>query len=133
MIANNKHKGRPMVTIAGHPIPEPSTYNATTSTTVDSGRNAKAEWIGAVIRDDIGKVEMTWRFITAEDWANIMKLFSIKHGGSFVNSVTFFCHDTNDWETRNMYVSDRVSSVFLRREDGSIRGYVNPRIALIEV
>lgn len=124
---------RALVTIAGHPIPDPSTYNSTTSTVVDSGRNAEAKWIGSVIRDSMAKIEMDWKFITAEDWSNIVKLFSEKHGGSFVNSVTFYCQDTNSWETRDMYVSDRTSSVFLRRDDGSIRGYLNPRIALIEV
>lgn len=124
---------RPLVTVAGHPIPEPSTYNATTSTAVDSGRNTKAEWIGAVIRDDMGKVECTWKFISAESWAEILALFSIKRGGSFVNSVTFFSQDTNDWETRDMYVSDRTAGMFLRRDDGSVRGYLGARLALIEV
>lgn len=124
---------RPLVTIAGHHIPDPSTYNGTTSTLVDSGRNAEGMFIGSVIRDDVGKVEMTWKYISAESWADILRLFSMKKGGSFVNSVTFYCQDSNDWETREMYVSDRTSSVFLRRDDGSIRGYLGNRLALIEV
>jgi len=124
---------RPLVTIAGHPIPAPSTYDATTSTVVDSGRNAKAEWIGAVIRDDMGKIDMSWKFISAEAWAEILALFSVKRGGSFTNSVTFFAQDSNGWETRNMYVSDRTAGMFLRRADGSIRGYLGARLALIEV
>lgn len=124
---------RHLVEIAGHPIPEPSTYNATTSTVVDSGRNTKGEFVGAVIRDDVAKIELTYKFISAENWSSILKLFSPKFGGSFVNSVTFYNQDTNAWETRDFYVSDRTSSVFLRRDDGSIRGYVNPRLALVEV
>lgn len=119
--------------IAGHPIPDPSTYNGTTSTLVDSGRNAEGKFIGSVIRDDVGKVEMTWKYISSEAWADILRLFSMKKGGSFVNSVTFYCQDSNDWETRDMYVSDRTSSVFLRRDDGTIRGYLGNRLALIEV
>lgn len=124
---------RAMVTIAGHDIPDPSKYSGTTSTVVDSGRNTQAKWIGSVIRDDMGKVDMTWNYISAEDWADILRLFSIKQGGSFTNSVTFFCQDTNSWETRTMYVSDRTADVFLRRADGSIRGYTGARLALIEV
>lgn len=124
---------RPLVTIAGHPIPDPSTYDATTSTVVDSGRNSKAEWIGSVIRDDMGKIDMSWKFISAESWAEILALFSIKRGGSFVNSITFFTQDTNTWETRDMYVSDRTAGMFLRRDDGSVRGYLGARLALIEV
>ena len=105
---------RPMVTIAGKAIPDPSTYNGTTSTLVDSGRNAEGKFIGSVIRDDVGKVEMTWKYISAEDWADILRLFSRAKGGSFVNSVTFYCQDTNNWETRDLYVSDRTAGVFLR-------------------
>lgn len=124
---------RPMVTIAGKAIPEPSKYSGTTSTVVDSARNTQAQWVGSVIRDDMGKVDMTWNYISAEDWAATLRLFSIKQGGSFTNPVTFFCQDTNSWETRTMYVSDRTADVFLRRADGSIRGYTGARLALIEV
>ena len=124
---------RPLITVAGHDIPAPSEYNATTSTFVNSARNTEGVMIGSVIRDDVAKVEMTWRYITAEDWADTLRLFSIARGGAFINSVTFYCQDTNDWETRNMYVSDRTAGIFLRREDGSIRGYIGARIALIEV
>lgn len=124
---------RPLVSIAGVDIPDPSEYNATTSTTVDSARNVQGMFVGSVVREDMAKVEMTWKFISADKWSKILKLFSKKHGGNFINSVTFFNQDTNGWETRQMYVSDRTSSIFLRNGDGTIKGYVNPRIALIEV
>ena len=124
---------RALVSIAGHDLPEPSTYSGTTSTVVDSGRNTEGVVVGAVIRDDIGKVEMSWRFITVQDWANVLKLFSIKQGGSFVNSVTFFCQDTGEWETRQMYVNDRKASIFMRNPDGSVKGYTDASLNLIEV
>lgn len=124
---------RPLCTVAGVAIPEPSKYSGTTSTVVDSARNANAVMIGTVIRDDIGKVEMSWKFITVKDWSKILKLFSIKQGGSFINSVTFFCQDTGDWETRKMYVNDRKANVFLRDKSGNIRGYTDASLNLIEV
>lgn len=124
---------RPMLSINGHNIPEPSTYNATTSDTVDGARNTEAVFIGAVIRSDMAKVDANWNYISAENWAYILKLFNPKYGGSFVNSVTFFNQVTNDWETRDMYPSDRTAGIFLRRPDGSIRGYKGARLALIEV
>lgn len=124
---------RPLLTIGGVGIPDPSTYKGTTSTVVDNERNAYAYMVGDVIRDDIGKVEASWRFIEAQAWADILKLFSIKRGGHFVNTVTFFCQDTNDWETRTMYVNDRQADIFLRRADGSIRGYTGASFHLIEV
>lgn len=124
---------RPLVSIAGYTVPDPSEYNATTSTVVDSARNVEGKMVGAVIRDDIAKVEMTWKFISAQAWADLLGLFSIARGGAFVNPVEFFCQDTNSWQKKQMYVSDRTAGVYLRNPDGSIKGYVGARIALIEV
>lgn len=123
---------RPLVSIGSFNVPEPSTYSSTTATVVDSARNAQGVQIGAVVRDGVGKVELGWNFISAEDWSRLLQKFDMKHGGSFYNDVTFFNQDTNGWETRTMYVSDRTSSIFLRGRDGSIRGYTGARIALIE-
>lgn len=124
---------RAMVSIGNFDFPEPSKYSGTTSTVVDSARNTAGYVIGAVIRDDVGKVEMSWNFITVENWASILKKFSKKHGGKFYNNVTFFCHDSGTWETREMYVSDRKASVFLRNRDGSIKGYTDASLSLVEV
>lgn len=123
----------PMVSIGSFAFPEPSTYSATTSTIVDSGRNVEGYVIGAVIRDDVAKISMTWNYISAQDWANILAQFSPARGGSFYNDVTFFLQDTNSWVTREMYVSDRQSSVFLRNKDGSIKGYTGASLSLIQV
>lgn len=123
---------RALVSIAGHDIPDPSTYAGTTATIVDAARNAAGVTIGAVIRDDVAKVSMTYKYIDAQAWADILALFSPARGGSFYNSVTFYCQDTNAWETRTMYVNDRTANVFLRRDDGSIRGYTNASLNLIQ-
>lgn len=123
----------PMVSIGSFQFPEPSTYSATTSTIVDSGRNVQGYVIGAVIRDDVAKISMTWNYISAQDWASILAQFSPARGGSFYNNVTFYLQDTNSWVTREMYVSDRVASVFLRNKDGSIKGYQNVSLSLVEV
>lgn len=124
---------RPMVSIGNFDFPEPSTYSATTSTIVDSGRNVEGVVIGAVIRDGVSKVSLSWNFISAENWASIMEKFNMAQGGSFYNDVTFFCQDTNSWVTRQMYVGDRTADIFLRNKDGSIRGYTGASLSLIEV
>ena len=123
----------PLVSIGNFSVPEPSTYSATTSTIVDSGRNVQGVVIGAVVRDDVAKVAMTWNFISAQDWADLLAQFSPARGGSFYNNVTFFCQDTNSWVTRQMYVSDRTASIFLRDSAGNIRGYTNAALSLVEV
>ncbi|OUN08342.1 hypothetical protein B5G43_02890 [Flavonifractor sp. An92] len=123
----------PLVSIGGYAVPAPSTYSATTATLVDSGRNVQGYVIGAVIRNDIAKIEMSWNFISAADWAALLSQFSPARGGSFYNDVTFFCQDSNSWETRQMYVSDRTASLYLRNEDGSVRGYTGASLSLVEV
>lgn len=125
---------RALVSIGSYDLPEPSTYSGTIATIVDSARNAKGVTVGAVIREDVAKVELTWNFIKPEDWATMLQKFSSNYSGHFYNDVTFFCDLTNSWITRKMYVSDRTNGgVFLRNPDGSIKGYTGARIALIEV
>lgn len=125
---------RAMVTVGDFDFPEPSTYKGNTATLVDSSRNVQGKMVGAVIRDDVGKVEMSWKYLTVEQWANILKCFSIARGGSFINNVTFFCQDIGDWTTRQMYVSDRNANVFRRDpETGEILGYTDVSLSLIEV
>lgn len=123
------YKMKPLVSVGGYGIPDPSTYSSTTATIVDSARNVKGYMVGAVIRQSVAKVECTWKYIKAQEWADIMSIFN----ASFINNVHFYNQDTNAWETRQMYVSDRTANIFLRRPDGSIRGFLDTRLALIEV
>ena len=123
-----------MVTVGGFAFPEPSSYKGDTATLVDSARNVQGKMVGSVIRDDVGKIEMSWNFLTVKQWADILKCFSIARGGKFINSVTFFCQDTGDWTTRQMYVSDRSANVFRRDPNtGEILGYTDVSLSLIEV
>lgn len=122
-----------LVTIAGQDIPDASTYSGTVSTIVDSGRNTEGVVIGAVVRENVGKVEQTWNFLTVQQWSSMCALFDGTRGGAFINSVEFFCPDMGGWETREMYVSDRKAGVFLRNKDGSIKGLQGCSLNLIEV
>lgn len=125
---------RALVSIGGYRFPEPSEYESNTATIVNSGRNVQGKVVGTVIRDDVAKVTLSWRFLTVSDWAKINKCFSMKHGGKFYNDVTFFNQVTGEWETRKMYVSDRNASIFRRDPiSGDVVGYVNPKLSLVEV
>lgn len=123
-----------LVTVGEFTFPEPSTYSGNTATLVDSARNAQGVTVGAVIRDDVGKVEMSWKYLTVKQWADILKCFSIARGGKFYNNVTFFCQDIGDWTTREMYVSDRKASMFRRDpKTGDVLGYTDCSLSLVEV
>lgn len=125
---------RALVTVGEFDFPEPSEYNGNTSTIVDSARNAEGKMVGAVIRDDVGKVELSWKYLTVKQWSDVLKCFRMASGGKFINNVTFFCQDIGDWTTREMYVNDRKAGMFRRDpKTGDVLGYVGCSLSLIEV
>lgn len=126
---------RPLVRIVdGYIFPEPSTYNANTSTLVDSGRNVQGKMVGSVIRDDVAKIEISWRYLTVQQWADIQKCFRQSSGGKFINFIEFFDQSAGGWVQRDMYVSDRQSGMWRRSPtNGEILGWMDCSLSLIEV
>lgn len=119
-----------LVSIGGFDFPEPSSYDAITSTIVDSARNVNGRVVGAVVRSDVAKISMSWKYLTAQQWANILTLFT----NSFYNEVRFFNQATNSYTTRTMYVSDRNASIFRRDPaTGAVMGYTGCSLSLVEV
>ena len=119
-----------LVTVAGIDLPEPSSYSGTTSTIVDSARNVSGYVVGSVVRHDVAKVELSWRYLTAEQWAGILSLFT----ENFYNSVTFFNQATAGYTTRKMYVSDRTAGMWRRNpETGEVMGFTECSLSLVEV
>jgi hypothetical protein len=119
-----------LVTIAGYELPEPSSYSANTATLVDSARNVEGYVIGAVVRPDVAKVELSWRYLTVEQWARILQLFN----RSFYNNVTFFNQSTGTYDTRQMYVGDRSAGMWRRHPlTEEVMGWVDCKMSLIEV
>ncbi len=122
-----------LVTVAGTPLKNPSTYNALTADIVDSGRNVKGYIVSDVIRADVAKIEMSWRYLTASEWAGILSLFNPKRGGAFINTVKYFDQGYNAFQTRSMYVGDRSSGIALLDIDGNVKGFSECKLSLIEV
>lgn len=119
-----------LVTIGGYELPEPSTYDAVISTIVDSARNVAGKVVGSVVRSDVAKIELSWRYLTAEQWARILSLFT----NSFYNDVRFLNQATNSYEVRTMYVSDRSASMWRRNPNsGAVMGYTGCTLSLVEV
>lgn len=119
-----------LVTVAGVALPEPSEYTGQTSTLVDSARNVSGYVVGSVIRGDVAKVELKWRYLTAQQWANVLSLFN----RSFYNDVTFFNQATADYTTRQMYVGDRSAGMWRRHPvTGEVMGWTDCSLSLVEV
>ena len=119
-----------LVSIGGFEFPEPSTYSATTSTIVDSARNVSGRVVGSVVRIDVAKVDLTWKYLTARQWATILSLFA----SSFYNDVTFYNQVTAGYTTRTMYVSDKTAGMWRRDpKTGDVMGWTNCSLSLVEV
>lgn len=118
-----------LVTVAGTALPEPSEYDAQVSTIVDSARNTAGYVIGAVVRSDVAKVSLSWRYLTVAQWASVLSLFT----DNFYNDVTFFNMTTGKFETRTMYVGDRSTKMWRRHpETGEVLGWLDCKLALVE-
>lgn len=119
-----------LVTVGGYAFPEPSTYNATTSTLVDSARNLQGVMVGSVVRSNVAKIELTWRYLTVDQWAAIIGPFN----QNFMADVRFFDQTTGKYDVRTMYCSDRTAGMWRRDpETGAVMGWTDSRISLVEV
>ena len=119
-----------LVTVAGYELPEPSEYSGNTSTIVDSARNVSGYVIGSVVRHDVAKVELSWKYLTAQQWASILSLFA----ASFYNEVTFYNQVTASYTTRTMYVSDKTAGMWRRDSaTGEVMGWTGCALSLVEV
>lgn len=127
----------------GFDVPTPSEYVGNTATVVDSARNTDGYMIGTVIRSGVAKIQLTWNFISVDDWADLLKQFEPDYGGAFARDVTFFNQTSGQLETRQMYVSDRTTNgTFLLYDEetapsqsliGLPCGYLGAKFSLIEV
>ena len=123
-----------LVSVAGYDFPEPSAYSGNTSTLVDSSRNVSGVLVGAVIRDDISKIEISWKYLTVEQWARVQQCFRQSSGGKFINKVTFFDQSVGEWVTKEMYISDRKAGLWRRDPNtGDVMGWESCSLSLIEV
>lgn len=119
-----------LVSIGSYDFPEPSSYAGTTATIVDSARNVNGRVVGSVVRNDVAKVELSWKYLTATQWATILSLFN----NSFYNDVRFYNQATASYTTRTMYVSDRTAGMWRRDpRTGEVLGWTNCTLSLVEV
>lgn len=126
-------------------------YKMTSTTIVDSSRNAKAEVVSNIIREGIRKIELNWQFLDRADFSYVAKLFedaSVGGNGAFMFYVKYFdtirnaLIDSNAdviggvTKERKFYINDRVSDTAKIKLDeltGFPIGYTNVKLSFIEV
>lgn len=119
-----------LITVNGVAWPEPSDYSANTSTLVDSGRNVQGVVVGAVVRSGVSKIEVKWKYLTAQEWASIIGPFD----SQFYVSVRFYDQSSAGYVTKQMYVSDRKAGMWRRHpKNGEILGWTGCSLSLVEV
>ena len=119
-----------LITVDGVAWPEPSEYSANTSTIVDSGRNVQGMVVGAIVRSGVSKIEVKWRYLTAQQWASVIGPFDT----NFYVSVRFYDQSSAGYVTKQMYVSDRKAGMWRRHpETGEIMGWTGCSLSLVEV
>lgn len=119
-----------LVMIGGYSLPEPSAYNATTSTIVDSARNVEGRVVGSVVRHDLAKIELSWKYLTVRQWASVLSLFT----NDFYVSVRFLNQATGNYDVRTMYCSDRTAAGWRRNPvTGDLMGWTGCSMSLVEV
>lgn len=97
----------PFITVNGVPFPWPdySSGLQTTTTLVNSGRNANGVLVGQQVGRTQSKVQLSWNILDAKVWASILQIFRT----DFAVPVTYYDQEAGDLITRQMYVSDRTA------------------------
>ena len=115
-------------------LPEPASYNTTTSTMIDSGTSVSGKMLGSIVRADVRKINMSWNYLENDEWSNINKLFKTEENvNRFINKVRFFDQTEHTWVKCDMFVSDRSAGMWRRDENGEVMGWTGCSIELTEV
>lgn len=95
------------------PYPDADSGLQTKATSVNGAFNGNNVFIGQKVGRDRGKVEMSWKFMDASTWRELLQLFE-KH---FVVNMTYY-DMSQGIITRSFYVSDRTARPAEFMEDG---------------
>lgn len=117
-----------LVSIGSTILPTPSEYTALQADVVDSGRNANGVIVSSVVRSNVAKITMSWKYLTVEQWSDILRIFK----SSFENAVTYFDQVEGTYVTKTMYISDRQGGL-AQFKNGSPVGWINCSLSLVEV
>jgi len=114
---------------ASYSLPDPTTYSAVTSMMLDGGRSVSGHLLSSTVREEVVQISLTWNYLEASIWSEINKLF--KHRN--INAVVYYDQTNDDWERRELQVSERNAGLWRRGEDGEVLGWTGCSLVLTEV
>ena len=89
------------------PTPMLGSGNMIIATNVDGSRNESGNFVGQVVGDDKLKIELSFAYMTPQQYSDFLKIWDRKQGGKFVNDFIVFDPRLNDFTTMKMYIGDR--------------------------
>lgn len=100
------------------PTPSYSSAKQTASTLVNSGRSAgNGKLFAQRVGDrDLTKIEISWKYLTASQWSNVLNKIGEGDEGFYVY-IKYFDMTSNDFKIRQFYPSDRVATPFKINHD----------------
>lgn len=95
------------------PTPSYSSAKQTVSTLVNSGRSAyNGQLYAQRVGDrDLAKIEITWKYLTATQWSDVLSKIESGEEGFYVY-IKYFDMKANTWKIRQFYPSDRTATPF---------------------
>ena len=111
-------------------LPNPSTESgkATIATMVNSGRNANAVVTAQKIGRDQDKTELSWPYMSKEDWEELLTFFD----ENFFFNFTYYSPVAGSKITRKCYVGDRTYQPYDIDANGNPIAYKECKLNVID-
>lgn len=116
-------------TTRSYALPNPTSYSTTTTTITDGGTSVSGHLLSSTVRTDVVQISLAWNYLEASVWSEINQLFK----DNYTNEVLFYDQTSNEWESREMYVSDRSAGLWRLDENGEVPGWTGCGLQLTEV
>jgi len=116
------------------PTPSYSSAKQTVSTLVNSGRSAYNGQLYAqrVGNRDLSKIELVWKYLTSEQWSDILKKINNGTQGFYI-WIKYFDMQSNSWRIREFYPSDRTAVPFIiNKTTKEIKSYLDCSVNFID-
>ena len=117
-----------LITIQGVELPTPSDYTALTADIVDSGRNVQGKTVAQVVRSDVTKITVNWKYLTVKQWSDILKIFK----SNFFVDVLYYDKVEMKYQTKTFYISDRQGGLAQLDKNGVPVAWLNCGFSLVE-
>lgn len=116
------------------PTPSYSSAKQTVSTLVNSGRSAlNGQLYAQRVGDrDLSKLELLWKYLTSEQWSDILKKINSGTQGFYI-WIKYFDMQSNAWRIREFYPSDRQGTPFIiNKTTKEIKSYLDCSVNFID-